>query len=246
LAGTSFLSLPDDQNLPWPGKIASLHSLMSLSVDPIPEINRGKPFVQILIQLLEWAGDDREKGARVGLCWVGGSSKRFFSNAAMIAQILGLQRNSICLNFREFGIEKEKKEKNAKSPKGLPNSRQWKVRYHPLLMPGVDEHLGAQFRRKVPSLTSNESGRGENPENEPFPALGQSPVDRKEENIDELERFRQELLSNSNEELISDQHDIFSFGERDVDFCAAQRNEEGGQEGEGSTDARHRLRLLGG
>jgi hypothetical protein len=52
---------------------------MSLSV-ATPAIVPGNPFVQRMIHLSDLAGDSLEK---FGLCWVGGSSNRFFSKSSI-------------------------------------------------------------------------------------------------------------------------------------------------------------------
>jgi hypothetical protein len=155
---------------------------MSLSV-AVPAISQGKPFVQRLIQLLELAGDDLEKAAEFGVCWVGGSSNRFFSNTTIIAKVLVSKQNSVCAYFRAFGIEKEK---GATIPNCLRQTRQWKVRYHWALVPGVDESVGAQFKWKAP-MKKDVPPEWKETEQRVFPGPPQSPVSMWPEDLDAFE-----------------------------------------------------------
>jgi hypothetical protein len=113
-------------------------------------------FISKLGQSLIEDRDGREIPSVTGVRWV--NNTHFIANSAIISIRFGLQRNTICSNFRSHDFTTESLKWFSGTLTNLPCPRQWKLHFHPQLTRQTIEtdlpNLAWHSPKRVPSRKS--------------------------------------------------------------------------------------------
>jgi hypothetical protein len=110
-----------------------------------------------LVWLLIHVREYPEHAGPLGLRWRPGGNL-FYSNTNIVAIVLGLKGpNSVAKDFKQHGFKTEKRDKSQKADlHSLPDCRQWKIRWHPLLQYDCDESAAKRIVWHSSRTTTNE------------------------------------------------------------------------------------------